>query len=193
MRRSTLAKVLLMFGLLVTSVTVTWIVVPTKSKSSTVVLQQEADLAPDVGVSEQDLKDRLAQIKGVQPRYVANTKISLVFAQGGLGSVLVKAEAEIRDTRPGMAFMWGVRLVDPEDRKTVLYENKYTDQVTPLEPGQVHRPTFEDLVEVPLEPGDYVFEVFLYRVPGGDPEVLERSGLSARWRSSIARNLVTIN
>lgn len=110
---------------------------------------------------------------------VASGLMRLVGVETAGNTVHVAAEAFIHDTRPGMRFVWAVRVLDPNDKEAVLYERLYDNQVFDLLGLQARAATFEDKLPVPLPAGKYRLELTWFGVP---PE----SGL-AGLKSAVVR------
>jgi len=92
------------------------------------------------------------------------------FASGAMHSIKVDtaakfvhivASASIRDTRPGISYVWAVRALHPKTGK-VLFEKRYDNQMFTIPPEQQMHPTFEDTIELPLEAGPYRVELVAF-------------------------------
>jgi len=127
--------------------------------------------------------------QGFQPGrgVVASGLMRLLAVEAAGDTVHVAADAFLHDTRPGMRFVWAVRVLDPADARTVLYEKLYDDQAFDLLGRPTRSVTFEDRLAVPLKPGKYRLELTWFGVhprsglAGLNDPVLRREyqGLSA--------------
>ena len=82
-------------------------------------------------------------------------------------SVHLKTWVEIQDNRPGMRYVWAVRVVDPSDAGAVLFRKVYKDQVFTVPQGENVSTTFEDVIDVPLPKGRYRVFVAAHALPAG--------------------------
>jgi hypothetical protein len=76
----------------------------------------------------------------------------------------IAAVAHIRDMRPNVAYVWSVRVLDPNHREKVLFEKRYEDQVFALPPEREMDPTFQDEIEIPLSARTYLVDISAYMV-----------------------------
>ncbi len=76
----------------------------------------------------------------------------------------IDASAHIYDRRPGVAFVWAVRVVDPKDAKKTLFERRYDHQLFTLPANMELKPTFSDRIELALPRGIYPIECVVYEV-----------------------------
>lgn len=98
--------------------------------------------------------------------------------------VEIDAEAYIKDIRPGMTYVWSIRVLDAVDHKKVLVERRYDDQVFSIPDSQVLEPTFRDRITVNLPDGNYMIEAVIYEV---DPKFGGLLGLNDPEQAFAAR------
>jgi hypothetical protein len=82
----------------------------------------------------------------------------------------ISAQARMRDERPGAAYVWWVRFMGGPNRDKVALQRRYDDQVFSVGVGRTLLPTFDDIIECQIPPGDYRVELTAFLV--SDPNQL---------------------
>ncbi|MEW4571162.1 hypothetical protein AB1L88_25100 [Tautonia sp. JC769] len=117
------------------------------------------------------------------PGVVGTYGMNRLSMESSRGLVTVDAAATLWDRRDGMRFVWSFRVLDPEDDREVVFEDRYDGQVFSITPGQSSTMTFADIISPDIPKGRYPAEVVIYGLEPGE----EVSGLddSKKARSSI--------
>lgn len=87
--------------------------------------------------------------------------------------VHLKADAVLFDPRPEVRYVWWIRLFESNKRKKLLFDRLYTDQAFAV-PAEGMKPTFEDIIDLPVAPGSYIVDVGLLTFDANRPLASER-------------------
>ncbi|MDR3635357.1 MAG: hypothetical protein P4L84_16250 [Isosphaeraceae bacterium] len=98
---------------------------------------------------------------------VAGSTLQLADVTVDGNSVHIAAAGHIRDSRQNIRYVWGVRVLAPNDRAKVLYEKFYKDQMFSMPEAQEMPVTFEDVLQIPLPRGKYFLDVAAYYLRPG--------------------------
>jgi hypothetical protein len=181
----TSGKVLLLVALGVTTFCVTSSLVAGRGKKSTAAPPKVAE------------RGKLKAMNGPKPAAASPIHPAKnVTSIDGMDVVLradglhVLGQATVHDERPGVAFVWAVRVRDPE-KKVYLADPRYDTQVfqTPRDTYELH-PTFFDTLNAALPPGTYKVELVLYEVPPGGVDFLNDRAF--REQQLMAKHSVTL-
>jgi len=125
-----------------------------------------------------------APARGINTSYASGAMHWIKIETVG-NSVHIMASASIRDIRPGVTYVWFVRVLHPNTGK-VVFEKRYDDQIFGMPPEMEMKPTFEDRIDLPLEPGSYKVELVAFHVMPGEGLAVLNDAKIARFRRGPA-------
>lgn len=99
--------------------------------------------------------------------------VRLISAETDGTLVHLKADAVLVDPRPGVRYVWWVRLFKGNKRKNLFFDRLYDHQAFAV-PAEGMNPTFEDIIDLPVAPGSYVVDIGLLTFDGSRNLATER-------------------
>jgi hypothetical protein len=100
---------------------------------------------------------------GYRPIVSGGNGLSSVQVHGN--TVHIKGTGTVRESRSDMKYIWAVRVLDPDDHKTQLFEKLYFDHILTVPESNELDEEFEDELEIPLEAGKYDLQFTWYAIP----------------------------
>ena len=106
------------------------------------------------------------------------------------GSVVVDANANVFDKRPGISLIWSMR-VSTKDTKTLVKEHFYADQIFSITGKAPQTITFHDSFNI--APGSYRVQLILHALhPGITQADLQKDSVSRSLRVCASNRYVVV-
>jgi hypothetical protein len=159
-------------------------------KKHTVSTTKSVEPPDGIDYSDPVVIDRLAKIP-LQEGILASSRIYNMTVQFDGQQVKVGASAAIREKRPRVSLLWGLKVMD--SARNDLDLRLYDKQVIKLPAGIIDSwPTFKDAVNLPS--GDYKVQLALYEVtPDLDISLLKTDpGTESQYRAAWMTQDVTV-
>jgi hypothetical protein len=105
-----------------------------------------------------------APVIGLGKSIVSRGRMVSMSVTPDLRGVHVNGLASIQDSRFGSRYLWWLGIYKASDYERSgdvesVFERAYADQIFTPPPAQLVGPTFEELIQTPLPPGEYVVEL----------------------------------
>lgn len=127
------------------------------------------------------------------PHSIAAGAMNSIKIQPERDGIHVSATASLWHRDDGNAFVWGVQVVNVNDKDVVVFERRYDDQLATMQAKNTAKPTFDDVLQFAAPAGTYIVKLTAYIIPAeGGAVVLDDPKKASLYEAAVGRGRVVI-